>query len=165
MLSKAMQDAISQQINAEISSAYLYLSMSAYCAAGNRPGSAHWMRVQWQEELSHAMKLFDYVNDRGGRAVLKAVAQPPTEFKSLLDVFQQVLDHERAVTGMINHLYEAAVKENDYPTQILLQWFITEQVEEEKNATEIIEQLKMIGDQGAAVIMLDRHLAMRGAGK
>ncbi len=164
MLSKAMQDAINQQINAEISSAYLYLSMSAHCAATNRVGSAHWMRVQWQEELSHAMKLFDYINDRGGRAVLKSVAQPPTEFKSLLDVFQQVLDHERAVTGMIHRLYEAAVKENDYATQVLLQWFITEQVEEEKNATEIIEQLKMIGDQGAAVIMLDRHLGMRGAG-
>ncbi len=164
MLSKAMQDAINQQINAEISSAYLYLSMSAHCAATNRAGSAHWMRVQWQEELSHAMKLFNYINDRGGRAVLKSIAQPPTEFKSLLDVFQQVLEHERAVTGMIHRLYEAAVKENDYATQVLLQWFITEQVEEEKNATEIIEQLKMIGDQGAAVIMLDRHLGMRGAG-
>ncbi len=164
MLTKAMQDAINQQINAEISSAYLYLSMSAHCAATNRVGSAHWMRVQWQEELSHAMKLFDYINDRGGRAVLKSIAQPAMEFKSLLDVFQQVLDHERAVTGMIHRLYEAAVKENDYATQVLLQWFITEQVEEEKNATEIIEQLKMIGDQGAAVIMLDRHLGMRGAG-
>ena len=165
MLSKAMQDAINQQINAEISSAYLYLSMSAYCASNNRPGSAHWMRMQWQEELSHAMKLYEYVNDRGGRAMLKAIPQPPTEFKSLLDVFQQVLDHERVVTGMINHLYEGAVKENDYPTQVMLQWFISEQVEEEKNASEIIEQLKMIGDQGAAVIMLDRHLGMRGGGK
>jgi len=165
MLSKKIQDALNQQINAEISSAYLYLSMSAYCAAGNRPGSAHWMRVQWQEELSHATKLFDYINDRGGRAVLKAVAQPPADFKSLRDVFQQVLDHEREVSAMIHRLYEAAVKETDYPTQIMLQWFITEQVEEEKSATEIIEQLKLIGDQGAAVIMLDRHLGMRGAGK
>ncbi len=165
MLSKKMQDAINQQISAEISSAYLYLAMSAYCAAGNRPGSAHWMRVQWQEELSHAMKLFDYINDRGGRAVLKAVAQPPTDFKSLLDVFQQVLEHEREVSTMIHRLYEAAVKENDYPTQIMLQWFISEQVEEEKTATEIVEQLKLIGEHGGAVIMLDRHLAKRGAGK
>jgi ferritin len=165
MLSKAMQDAINQQINAEISSAYLYLSMSAYCAANNRPGSAHWMRMQWQEELSHAMKLYDHVNDRGGRAVFLAVAQPPAEFKSLLEVFQQVLEHERGVSAKIHRLYEAAVKENDYPTQIMLQWFISEQVEEEKTASEIIEQLKMIGDQGAAVIMLDRHLAMRGGGK
>ncbi len=165
MLNKKMQDAINQQISAEISSAYLYLAMSAYCAAANRPGSAHWMRVQWQEELSHAMKLFDYMNDRGGRAVLKAVAQPPTEFKSLLDVFQQVLEHEREVSAMIHRLYEAAVKENDYPTQVMLQWFITEQVEEEKTATEIVEQLKLIGEHGGAVIFLDRHLAKRGAGK
>ena len=164
MLSKAMQDAINQQINAEISSAYLYLSMSAYCAAANRPGAAHWMRVQWQEELSHALKLFEHVNDRGGRAVLKAIPQPPTAFKSLLDMFQQVLDHEKEVSAMIHRLYEAAVKEKDYPAQIMLQWFITEQVEEEKAAGEIIDQLKMIGDQGAAVIMLDRHLAMRGNG-
>ena len=165
MLSKAMQDAINQQINAELYSAYLYLSMSAYCAATNRVGSASWMRVQSQEEQSHAMKLFDYVNDRGGRAMLKAVAQPPTEYTSLLDIFQQVLEHEREVTGMISRLYEAAVKENDYPTQIMLQWFITEQVEEERNAAEVIAQLKMIGDQGAAVMMLDRHLGMRAAGK
>ncbi len=165
MLSKKIQDALNQQINAEISSAYLYLSMSAHCAASNRPGSAHWMRVQWQEELSHAMKLFDYVNDRGGRAALKAVAQPPGDFKSLKEVFQQVLEHEREVSAMIHRLYEAAVKENDYPTQVMLQWFITEQVEEEKTATEIVEQLKMIGEHGGAVIMLDRHLAKRGAEK
>jgi len=164
MLSKTMQDAINKQINAEISSAYLYLSMSAYCAANNRPGSAHWMRVQWEEELSHAMKLFEHINDRGGRAALNAVPQPPTEFKSLLDVFKQVLDHEKEVTALIHRLYETAVKENDYPTQVMLQWFIKEQVEEEKNATEVVEQLKMIGDQGAAVIMLDRHLGMRKAG-
>lgn len=164
MLSKPMQDALNQQINAEISSAYLYLAMSAYCAASNRPGSAHWMRVQWQEELGHALKLFEHVNDRGGRAVLKAVPQPPTEFKSLLDVFQQVLGHEKEVSAMIHRLYETAVKENDYPAQVMLQWFITEQVEEEKTATEVVEQLKMIGDQGAAVIMLDRHLGMRKSG-
>jgi ferritin len=164
MLSKAMQDAINKQINAEISSAYLYLSMSAYCAANNRPGCAHWMRVQWEEELSHAMRLFEHVNDRGGRAVLKAVPQPPTEFKSLLDVFKQVLDHEKEVTALIHRLYETAVKENDYPAQVMLQWFINEQVEEEKNAAEVVEQLKLIGDQGAAVLMLDHHLGMRKAG-
>jgi len=164
MVSKAMQDAINQQINAEISSAYLYLSMSAYCAANNRPGSAHWMQVQWSEELGHAMKLFEHVNDRGGRAVLRAIPQPATEFKSLLDVFKQVLDHEKEVTALIHRLYETAVKENDYPAQVMLQWFITEQVEEEKNATEVVEQLNMIGDQGAAVIMLDQHLGMRKSG-
>jgi ferritin len=164
MLSKKMQDALNQQISAEISSAYLYLSMSAYCAANNRPGCAHWMRVQWQEELSHALKLFDHIHDRGGRVILKAVPQPPTEFKTLLDVFQQVLDHEKEVSAMIHRLYETAVKESDYPAQVMLQWFITEQVEEEKSAAEVLEQLKLIGDQGAAVIMLDHHLGMRKAG-
>lgn len=164
MLGKTIQDAINKQINAEISSAYLYLSMSAYCAANNRPGAAHWMRVQWEEELSHAMKLFEHINDRGGRAALKALPQPPTEFKSLLDVFKQVLDHEKEVTALIHRLYETAAKENDYPAQVMLQWFIKEQVEEEKNATEVVEQLKTIGDQGAAAIMLDRHLGMRKAG-
>jgi ferritin len=164
MLSKAMQDAINKQINAEISSAYLYLSMSAYCAANNRPGCARWMHVQWQEELSHAMKLLEHINDRGGHAVLKAIPQPPTEFKGLLDVFKQVLDHEKEVTALIHRLYETSVKENDYPAQVMLQWFIKEQVEEEKNATEVVEQLKLIGDQGAAVIMLDHHLGMRKSG-
>ena len=164
MLSKTMQDAINQQINAEISSAYLYLSMSAYCAANNRPGCAHWMQVQWGEELGHAMKLFEHINDRGGRAMLAAIPQPQTEFKSLLDMFQQVLAHEQKVTALIHRLYETAVKENDYPAQVMLQWFINEQVEEEKSAAEVVEQLKLIGDQGAAVIMLDRHLAMRKSG-
>ena len=164
MLSKTMQDAINKQVNAEVSSAYLYLSMSAYLAANNRPGCAHWMRVQWEEELSHAMKLFEHINDRGGHAALKAIPQPPTEFKSLHDVFKQVLDHEKEVTALIHKLYETAVKENDYPTQVMLQWFIKEQVEEEKNATEVVEQLKLIGDQGAAVIMLDHHLGLRKSG-
>jgi len=162
MLSKTMQDAINQQINLEVSSAYLYLSMSAYCVANNRPGAAHWMRAQWQEELGHAIKLIGHMDDRGGRVILKAIPQPAAEFKSLLDVFQQVLEHEQKVTASIHRLYETALKENDYPTQMTLQWFVTEQVEEEKNATEVIEQLKMIGDQGAAIIMLDRHLGMRG---
>jgi ferritin len=161
MLSKSMQENLNEQINAEISSAYLYLSMSAYCAANNRPGAAHWMRVQWQEEMGHAMKLFGYVYDRGGQVVLKGIPQPATKFKGILDVFQGVLEHEKKVTGMINRLYAAAVKENDYPTQILLQWFITEQVEEEKSAAEVIEQLKQIGDHGGAIIMLDRHLGER----
>jgi ferritin len=164
MLSKGMQDAINKQINAEISSAYLYLSMSAYCASNNRPGCARWMHVQWQEELSHAMKLLEHINDRGGHAVLMAIPQPPTEFKGLLDVFKQVLDHEKEVTALIHRLYETSVKENDYPAQVMLQWFIKEQVEEEKNATEVVEQLKLIGDQGAAVIMLDHHLGMRKSG-
>jgi ferritin len=164
MLTKAMQDALNEQINAEMFSAYLYLSMSAYCLSVNWTGSAHWMRVQSQEETSHGMKLFDYVNDRGGRAMLRAVSQPPGEFKSLHDVFQHVLEHELEVTKRIHRLYELAVKENDYASQVMLQWFITEQVEEEKTVTEILAQLKLIGEQSTALFMLDRHLGSRTAG-
>lgn len=162
MLSKAIQDALNQQIKDELYSSYLYLSMSAHCEAVNLPGCAHWMRLQSEEELSHAMKLFDYLNNRGGRVVLQGLDQPPTEFGSPLDLFQQVLEHEKKVTGLISRLYELAVKENDYPTQIELQWFITEQVEEEQSAGQIVEQLKMVGDHKTALLMLDRQLSARG---
>ncbi len=161
MLSKTLQETINEQIKNELYSAYLYLSMSAYCESINLPGFAHWMRLQSQEEVSHAMKFFDYLNERGSRVVLRAVDEPPSEFKSPLDVFQQTLEHEQRVTGMINGIYELAVKENDYPTQVELQWFITEQVEEEKSASEILEQLKMIGEHSASLLMLDRQLGAR----
>jgi ferritin len=161
MFSKTVQDAINDQINKELYSAYLYLSMSAHCEAANLPGAARWLAVQAKEEQGHAMKFFGYVHDRGGRVTLQAIAQPPAEFTSLLDLFQQVLEHERKVTGLINRLYETAVKESDYPSQILLQWFITEQVEEEKNASQIIEQLKMVGSQGTPLYMMDRQLGAR----
>lgn len=164
MLTKAIQDAINDQINAELNSAYLYLSMTAYCAAANWTGSARWMRVQSQEELSHAMKLFDHITDRGGRATLRPLSQPPTDFKSLHAVFQQVLAHEQEVTAKIHKLYELAVKENDYATQVMLHWFVTEQVEEEKTVSEILAQLKMIGEQSTALFMLDRHLGTRTTG-
>jgi ferritin len=162
MLSKVVQDALNQQIKDELYSSYLYLSMSAHCETINLPGFAHWMRLQSEEELSHAMKLFDYVNDRGGRVVLQGIDQPPAEFNAPLDIFQQVLEHEQKVTGLIHQLYALALKENDYPTQVELQWFITEQVEEEKSAGEIVEQLKVIGDHSTALLMLDRQLGARG---
>jgi len=162
MLSKVVQDALNQQIKDELYSSYLYLSMSAYCETINLPGFAHWMRLQSEEELSHAMKLFDYVNDRGGRVVLQGIDQPPAEFNAPLDIFQQVLEHEQKVTGLIHQLYALALKENDYPTQVELQWFIKEQVEEEKSAGEIVEQLKVIGDHSTALLMLDRQLGARG---
>ena len=161
MLSQALQDAINQQIKDELYSSYLYLSMSAYCEANNLPGAARWMRLQSEEETSHAMKLFDYMNERGGRVKLQAIDQPPAEFESVLDIFQQALSHEQKVTGLINQLYQLAVKEDDYPTQIELQWFITEQVEEEKSATDIVELLKMVGDHGPSLIMADRQLGAR----
>jgi len=162
MLSKKIQDAINEQIKNELYSGYLYLSMSAYFEASNLPGFAHWMRLQAEEEQEHALKFFDYVNDRAGRVVLKAIDQPPAEFKSPLAVFEHTLEHERKVTGLINHLYELALEENDYPTQVMLQWFIDEQVEEEKNAEQIVETLKMVGDKGQALIMMDHQLGLRG---
>jgi ferritin len=164
VLSQAVQDAINEQIKHELYSAYLYLAMSAHCQANNLPGSAQWTALQSKEEVGHAMKFFGYINDRGGRVLLQAIDQPPTEWKSLLAMFQQVLEHEQKVTGLIHRLYEVALKEKDYATQIELQWFIAEQVEEEKNAGEIVEQLKRVGEQGPGLMMTDRHLGKRGAG-
>jgi ferritin len=163
MLSKAVQDAVNEQIQKEFYSAYLYLAMSAYCEAANLPGGAKWMRAQAQEETGHGMKLFDYVNDRGGRVALRQIGQPQAEWASLLDAFQAALAHERTVTKSIHELYALAAKENDYATQAMLQWFITEQVEEEKTASLIVEQLKLIGESKPSLIMLDHHLGKRGA--
>ena len=162
MISQAMQDAINEQIKNELYSAYLYLSMSAYFEGRNLPGFAKWLRVQFEEEQGHALKFYDYVHERGGTVKLQAIAQPPSEWKSNLDAFQQVLDHEQKVTGLIHKLYALALKENDYASQIMLQWFISEQVEEEKNATDIIAQLQMIEERGTAVLMLDHELGHRG---
>jgi len=161
MLSKAVQDAINEQIKNELYSAYLYLSMAAYCESINLPGFAHWMRRQYEEEVTHGLKFFDYLTERGARVTLKAIDQPPADFKSPLAMFQQTLEHEQKVTGLIHDLYALAVKENDYASQVELQWFIKEQVEEEKSASEIIEQLKMMGEHGPSLIMMDRHLASR----
>ncbi len=164
MLSKALQDAMNEQIKNELYSAYLYLSMSAYCEEANLPGFAHWMRLQAQEEVSHAMKFYDFIYERGGRVVLQAIDQPPVEFKSPFHVFEQTLGHEQKVTAMINDLYTLAVEEKDYASQAFLQWFVTEQVEEEDSASQVLETLKMIGDKPHALLMLDRELGGRGAG-
>jgi ferritin len=164
MISAGVQDAINDQINHEFFAAYLYLSMSAYFESVNLPGFAGWMRSQAQEEVTHGMKLFDFINDRGGRVVLKAVEAPPTDFKGPLDVFEQALRHEQKVTGMINSLYERAAAANDFAAQVALQWFITEQVEEEKTADLIVEQLKMIGNDRPALLMLDREMGARKPG-
>jgi ferritin len=163
MLSKKIQDALNEQITNEVYSAYVYLAMSAHLTGANLPGFARWMRLQSQEEYSHAMKIYDFVLQRGGRVVLKPIDEPPAQYKSPLDVFQQALKHEQKVTGMINRLYELAIKENDYPTQIMLQWFITEQVEEEHAAGDVVDQLKMIGNEPTALFLLDQQLGTRGA--
>lgn len=162
MISKSMQDAINEQINKELYSSYLYLSMAAYLEDKNLPGFAHWMRIQEQEEREHAMKFYDFLAERGGRVLLSAIAAPKTEWKSTLELAEEVAAHEALVTGSIYSLYELALKEKDYPAQVMLQWFISEQVEEEKNAAEIVANLKLIEDRGTAILMLDHRLAKRG---
>ncbi|MFQ5857735.1 MAG: ferritin [Anaerolineae bacterium] len=160
-MNKASQNAMNDQIRHELESAYVYLSMAAYCESVNMTGAAHWMRLQAQEELDHAMRFFDHIIDRGGRVILQAIEQPPGEFESLLDVFQGALAHEQKVTGLINQIYDLAVQEKDYPAQALLQWFVVEQVEEEKSAGEVVATLEMIGDDPAALYALDRELGTR----
>jgi ferritin len=163
MISQGVQDAVNEQINHEFFSAYIYLSMSAYFEQANLPGFANWMKVQAREEVTHGMKLFDFINDRGGRVLLKPIAGPQTEFKSPQDVFEQALKHEQSVTKMIHNLYQIADEARDFATQVALQWFITEQVEEEKSADLIVEQLKMIGNDRPALLILDRELGSRQA--
>lgn len=162
MLSEKIQAALNHQIKRELDSAHLYLSMSAYCEAMNLPGFANWMRRQSQEEVSHSMKIFDYVHQQNGRVKLKSIDEPAAEFKSLLDMWQKVLDHERQVSKAIHELYELTQEESDYATQAMLQWFITEQVEEEKTASAILEQVKMIGTSSPALFFLDRHVGKEG---
>jgi ferritin len=135
--------------------------MSAYFEGESLPGFAHWMRVQAAEEQEHAMKFYDFIYERGGRVVLQAIDQPPAEFESLREVFKQTLEHEKKVTGLIEAMYTAAVEDKDYASQTFLNWFIDEQVEEEKNATDLLETLRMVGDKGSALIMLDRELGHR----
>jgi ferritin len=161
MLNPAIEQALNDQIQKEFHSAYIYLSMSAYFEAENLPGAAHWMRHQAEEEQEHAMKIFDFLNDRGGRVALQAIGEPPATFSSPLAVFEAAYAHEQKVTQSIHDLYALAVQEADYPTQVMLQWFIDEQVEEEKNASAIVAQLHMVGDSPAALFMIDRQLAAR----
>ena len=161
MLNSAVEQALNDQIQKEFHSAYIYLGMSAYFEAENLPGAAHWMRHQAEEEQEHAMKIFDFVNDRGGRVALQAIGEPAAMYSSPLAVFEAAYAHEQKVTKSIHDLYALAVKEADYPTQVMLQWFIDEQVEEEANASELIDWLSMAGDDKAALLMLDHELKSR----
>jgi len=161
MINLKVQNAMNEQIKNELFSAYLYLSMAAFFEEKNLPGFAHWMRVQAQEEQVHAMKFYDFIHDRGGKVTLLPIEQPKTEWKSALDAFNDAYAHEQLVTSMINKIYEIALEEKDYPSQIMLQWFIDEQVEEEKNASDIVEQLKRIEERGTAILMLDHELRKR----
>lgn len=161
MLSKPLSDLLNAQINHELYSSYLYLAMSAYCESNNYPGFAKWMHVQSSEETKHAMKIYSHVHELGGTVTLLKIEQPPADFKSPSILFQQALEHERKISGLITSLYEAAIKEKSYPTQIMLEWFITEQVEEEKTAADIVAQFKMVGDTPVSIMMMDRQLGLR----
>jgi len=164
MINKPVQDAMNAQINKEWYSSLLYLSMAAYFENKNLPGFSHWMRLQADEERGHAMKFYEHLIERGGRVLLNAIEAPITDWQSSLEVFKEAQAHEAKVTASINALYELAQKEKDYPAQVLLQWFITEQVEEEKNAAEIVAQLELIEARGTAVLMLDHRLGKRSVG-
>lgn len=161
MLNKKLEEAINKQINAELYSAYLYLSMAAYFAAMNLDGFESWMQVQAQEETFHAMKFYGYVNEKGGRVVLDAIEKPEIDWGSPVEVFEHVYKHEQHVTDLINKLMDLAIEENDHATKIFLQWYVTEQVEEEDSASSILEKLKMISNNSNAILMLNKELGSR----
>lgn len=161
MISKKLEAAINAQINAEMWSAYLYLSMSAYCQETGFPGMANWFAVQFKEEQDHAMIFFNYLQSRGGRVLLSPIEAVPTEWASPLAAFEHTLEHEGKVTSLINNLMALAVEEKDFAAQSRLNWFVDEQVEEEENATELIQKLHLIGDNGYGLYQLDQELAAR----
>jgi len=163
LLSAKMQDALNTQIHEEFFSSYLYLSMAAWCESNNFDGFAHWMRMQAQEELFHAMKLYDYVNAVGGKVVLKGVDAPETKWNSPLAMFEASLAHEQFMTKNINAIVDIAHQEKDHATDNMLQWFISEQVEEEATVDSICGKLKMLGDTGHGIFMMDRELDARAA--
>ena len=161
MLKQRIEDALNKQHNAELYSGYLYLAMSAYFQSVNLSGFAAWMRVQAQEELVHAMKFYDFINERGGRVTLKAIECPPSAWDSPLAAFEGAYAHEQKVTGLINDLVDLARQERDHATEIFLQWFVSEQVEEEDSANEVVQKIKLMGDAPGGLFMLDRELGQR----
>lgn len=160
-MNQKIQDAFNTHLNAEIYSSYFYLSMSAYLESENLKGMANWMRIQAQEEMTHVMKFYDFIHDRDGQVILKAIEGPKTEWNSPLEIFEEALAHERLVSGLINDLVNLAMSENDHMAVTFLQWFVTEQVEEEANVKEIVDKMKMVGDNGVARFMLDGELSQR----
>ena len=161
MISKKMNDALNEQVNAEMFSSYLYLSMSAWCSERSLSGFANWMRVQAQEELFHAMKIYDYILERGGNVQLKTIDAPSSEWVSPLAIAEEVVHHEAKVTGLINDLVEVALADKDHAANIFLQWFVAEQVEEEDSVGEVFERMKMVGDDSAGMFAMDLELAKR----
>ena len=161
MISKKMEKALNEQVNAELLSAYLYLSMEAYFKSLNLNGFANWMRVQTQEEVAHAMKIYGFIDERGGRITLKAIDGPQTKWDSPLTVFKDIYKHEQKVTSLINNLVNLAIEEKDHATNTFLQWFVNEQVEEEASADQVVQQLIMMEKAPGGMFMLDRELAQR----
>ncbi len=161
MISKKMLEALNEQINKELYSAYLYMAMSAHSTHIGLPGFANWFMVQYKEEMDHAMRLYTYINDHGEKIILKAIEQPPSTFKDPMDMFQKTLKHEQFITKSINELVDLAIKEKDHATQIFLQWFVTEQIEEEGNDNDIIAKLELAGGKGNGLFMIDKDLAVR----
>lgn len=161
MLSNKVQDALNAQINAELWSAYLYLSMAMHFEAEGLDGVANWFNIQVQEEQAHARIFMNFVNQRNGRVVLSPIAEVPTTWVNPLEAFNATLGHERKVTALINNLYSLAAAENDYATCDRLKWFVTEQVEEEETAQKLIDKLTLVGDNGMGLYMIDQELATR----
>jgi ferritin len=163
MLKDKIQKALNDQMNLEMNSSYLYLSMAAYFECENFNGFANWMKIQSGEEYGHAMKIYSYINQRNGRVNLMKIDAPKSEWKDSIEVFSETLKHEQKVTQEINKLVELTLTEKDYATQAFLQWFVTEQVEEEATAINILDKIKMIGDNRNGLFLLDRELGMRAA--
>jgi ferritin len=164
MITQKIQDSLNAQLNLELYSSYIYYSMSAYFESLNLKGMAGWMRVQAQEELTHGAKIFDFLHERGGRALLKEIKGPKTEWKSPLEAFEDAYRHECLVSSQINELVDLSIHEKDHATNNFLQWFVSEQVEEEASVLEIVEQLKLVGDKATALFMIDQKLGRRSPG-
>lgn len=160
-MDKKLYEELNNQIKKELYSAYLYLSMASYFDSINLEGFAHWMKIQAKEEFGHAMKIYEFMNDRGERVIFQEIEKPPSEFTSPVEVFEKILQHEKKITQNIENLYSLAKEKNDYSAEIMLQWFITEQVEEEKNASVILEKLKKIGGKDYLLMYLDKELGNR----
>jgi ferritin len=161
MIKQRLADVINAQINAEFYSAYLYLSMSAYFQNKGLPGFANWMRVQFEEEQFHALRFYDYVNERGGRVLLTTFETPKHEWSSIVEAFEDVLTHELHVTDLINNLVDVSIEEKDHASNSFFKWFVDEQVEEEANVEQILSQLRLIDGKGDGILMMDRELATR----
>ncbi len=161
MLSEKMEAALNQQLNRELYSAYLYLSMAAYSTSLGLKGCANWFTLQSNEEVTHAMKFYNYIHQQGRKVTLSAIEAPQKDYDSIIEAFNMTLEHEKKVTDLINKLMELARKENDVATEIFLQWFVTEQIEEESSVSEILQKLELTGDRGGPLLMVDRDLAQR----